>query len=57
MLVGIREKQGEPHWEMGITDGAQHAAVADAATRPQDRCVFAGQTQSNGIPIYRWRRS
>ena len=31
---------------------AQHAAVADAATRPRDRAVFEGQYRSDVIPLY-----
>lgn len=32
---------------------AQHAAVADAASRPQDRCVFESWRFSSAIPISR----
>jgi hypothetical protein len=36
---------------------AQQAVPADAAARPQDRCVFENWKQPERVPDQEWRRS
>src|SRR5689334_14825340 len=58
-LRRIRDDEGimTPQLFISAKVAAQPAAVADAAARPQDRCVFEAQNQANVVPIYQWRRS